>query len=761
MVWIIYIIQNIMASIGTNVESFIKGFGMTGNSLIDTMILANVIPMLVSYSNTMMALFNKLLCYAFEYIKYHTKTYLASKFMGTTLCKINICDENNKNFYTLLKTIIFDKDIDSDEKSYDVSNFLNSDDDEDGVQKKNINNYQYYNNISKWENTYDSDVNYQGDTLLQSKKKFSAYNECKKKVFKHNGYIIRVICKIADNNRYSHMKFELISMKDVPEKYKLTQDKYILIIEDFMKTRLNVSNMIEYVYNVTVANQNLQKAIATFVNSYAQNGNGFIDVNNNGYADMYEHFPNYKKDVEKEKFIGNKVLVKLKTNTITASLENHVDQVEITENNNAIDLNDNSFSSLYSKYNNSKQSPGLSYGYFYIRKNKIILLHRVQHWHMTIVSHGGLLSELDVKNEINEIIRVSLNKNTNENIKEQVCIHKYTAQHKWSKSLLDIRSFDTIYLPTEQLSSIKLEIEKFVTMEKLYRNFQIPYRKGMLFYGPPGTGKTSLVKTLAYEFQLNIYVLNVNDEIVNDDTIVDILNSLGGGNKILLFEDIDTAFSDKEKVRNETRMSEEVIDDEDYAEIALSDSEKEDSKKDDSDKKDNSKHHPAAYKSKAREGLGLEKNRVQQRKFLTYSGLLNAIDGPLSSSFGLIILFTTNHIEMLGDALLREGRMDCKFELGFCNTEQVYKMAKSFITRKFNIINEQSKDAKAKTIQNPSDEKYMLDDEYLETRLKEFANALVTNGKSNIKPCELQAYLLRSIEDIDALFDSYHKLLKK
>lgn len=117
-------------------------------------------------------------------------------------------------------------------------------------------------------------------------------------------------------------------------------------------------------------------------------------------------------------------------------------------------------------------------------------------------------------------------------------------------------------------------------MEKLYRKVEVPYRKGILFYGPPGTGKTSLVKAIAFEYQVPLYIIDVNAEGINDDTIVEILNSLGknhlmflfysigcmyciviitllklGGNglKILLFEDIDTAFADKEKMAKEDK----------------------------------------------------------------------------------------------------------------------------------------------------------------------------------------------------------------
>lgn len=46
---------------------------------------------------------------------------------------------------------------------------------------------------------------------------------------------------------------------------------------------------------------------------------------------------------------------------------------------------------------------------------------------------------------------------------------------------------------------------------------------------------------------------------------------------------------------------------------------------------------------------------IQTKKFLTCSGLLNALDG-------VITIMTTNHIDKLGDAFPRPGRIDRKFE---------------------------------------------------------------------------------------------------
>ena len=177
-----------------------------------------------------------------------------------------------------------------------------------------------------------------------------------------------------------------------------------------------------------------------------------------------------------------------------------------------------------------------------------------------IVSFGERLVKKDILETMDWIIKINIKSNLMEiksQEKQNVCINKLK-NNKWMAYDLDKRSFDTIYLPLDTLKNIRKEFDTFIQKEKLYREYQIPYKKGILFYGPPGTGKTSLVKSLAYEYQLNIYIVNINDDDINDDSIIDILNSIGNNNnKILLFEDVDSAFADKEVIAIQSKVIDE------------------------------------------------------------------------------------------------------------------------------------------------------------------------------------------------------------
>ena len=62
---------------------------------------------------------------------------------------------------------------------------------------------------------------------------------------------------------------------------------------------------------------------------------------------------------------------------------------------------------------------------------------------------------------------------------------------------------------------------------------------------------------------------------------------------------------------------------------------------------------------------------------VTFSGLLNTLDGVASSEERLVFM-TTNHLDRLDPALIRPGRVDLKQEIGLASKSQLYKMYKRF-----------------------------------------------------------------------------------
>jgi len=137
-------------------------------------------------------------------------------------------------------------------------------------------------------------------------------------------------------------------------------------------------------------------------------------------------------------------------------------------------------------------------------------------------------------------------------------------------------------------------------------------------------------------------------------------------------------------------------------------------------------------------------------KFLTYSGLLNALDGVMSNQNGVITIMTTNYINRLGTAFMRPGRIDCKFELKECTKDQIIHMATNFIDKRISLEQELYKDCLGTQLRYHN----TTSDSFKE-RIASFADKLCGgNVYSKILPCDLQVYLLKYIDDIDKVFEN-------
>ena len=62
---------------------------------------------------------------------------------------------------------------------------------------------------------------------------------------------------------------------------------------------------------------------------------------------------------------------------------------------------------------------------------------------------------------------------------------------------------------------------------------------------------------------------------------------------------------------------------------------------------------------------------------MTFSGLLNVLDGLMSGE-GILTIMTTNHLAKLDPALIRAGRVDRRFEFPNPSREQIADLFSSF-----------------------------------------------------------------------------------
>ncbi|BFZ54247.1 Complex III assembly protein translocase and chaperone [Savitreella phatthalungensis] len=195
------------------------------------------------------------------------------------------------------------------------------------------------------------------------------------------------------------------------------------------------------------------------------------------------------------------------------------------------------------------------------------------------------------------------------------------------------RPIDSVVLAPGVKERILDDVKDFLNSRAWYRARGVPYRRGYLLHGPPGSGKTSFINALAGELGYDICVLNLSERGLTDDRLNHLLQNVPQ-NAVVLLEDIDAAFGGRR---------------------------------------------PEEFEGTA--GASGARQQSQERGFagsnVTFSGLLNALDGVASSEERLTFL-TTNHPELLDPALIRPGRVDMREYLGDAADEQVKSMFTRF-----------------------------------------------------------------------------------
>lgn len=180
------------------------------------------------------------------------------------------------------------------------------------------------------------------------------------------------------------------------------------------------------------------------------------------------------------------------------------------------------------------------------------------------------------------------------------------------------RYLDTLFFSHGEKEEICKHINKFNDNEIFYKEKQLLYKTGILLYGEPGTGKSSLVKAIATKYDRSIITLNMsNIEYIDLNKLTQSVNVDEYRRYIILLEDIDTLFLNRVNGQ--------------------------------SDKEDNA----------------------------VINKLLQFLDSNTSPT-NVIFIATTNHIDRLDDALLREGRFDLKVEVHPLDEKEAIMFGESF-----------------------------------------------------------------------------------
>ena len=182
---------------------------------------------------------------------------------------------------------------------------------------------------------------------------------------------------------------------------------------------------------------------------------------------------------------------------------------------------------------------------------------------------------------------------------------------------LHTRPLDTLFFDDNVSSKITDHVDKFLSNETIYKDRSLLYKTGILLYGAPGTGKSSLVTAIATKYNYDLISIDMGTFATLDtNALVESINA-DNSKYVVLLEDIDAV------VKSRTAK--------------------------DADKEDKS----------------------------IINKLLQLLDST-SSPTNVIFVATTNYVEVLDEAITRDGRFDLKVEVKELSVNNIDKMCKSF-----------------------------------------------------------------------------------
>ncbi|KDP25712.1 hypothetical protein JCGZ_24013 [Jatropha curcas] len=214
-------------------------------------------------------------------------------------------------------------------------------------------------------------------------------------------------------------------------------------------------------------------------------------------------------------------------------------------------------------------------------------------------------------------------------LKLYIGIKNYAGKEWRAMNFRHPASFDTLAMDPELKKSIMDDLDKFLERKEFYQRVGKAWKRGYLLYGPPGTGKSTLIAAMANYLKFDIYDLEL-PSIPSDAELRNVLLKTTN-RSILVVEDIDcnSQVYDRQKIANH---QEQLM------------------------------------------------NPKKHTKEFSLSTLLNCVDGLWSScGEARIIVFTTNHKEVLDPALLRPGRMDMHIHMSYCTSKGFRVLAFNYL----------------------------------------------------------------------------------
>ena len=264
------------------------------------------------------------------------------------------------------------------------------------------------------------------------------------------------------------------------------------------------------------------------------------------------------------------------------------------------------------------------------------------------------------------------------------------------------KTFENLFYPEKSI--VHNRVKHFINDPDWYKDKGIPHMLGFMFHGLPGTGKTSTIKAIANLTKRHI--INVRLSEVKTKTCLknlfcnETLSLVNTSNnqlekvrvpikkRLYVIEDID-AMSDLirkrefqhqelEKQYNEIEKKQEehnakTGDNKDLFNPGSSNWGKTDNECDTGCIEDYLNH----AMSQENYEMQQDQKRKRNRDKVTFADILNILDGTLEIP-GRMICFTTNHLEIIDDALIRPGRIDMIIEFILAGRTDIKDMFEKF-----------------------------------------------------------------------------------
>lgn len=212
------------------------------------------------------------------------------------------------------------------------------------------------------------------------------------------------------------------------------------------------------------------------------------------------------------------------------------------------------------------------------------------------------------------------------------------------------RSLGSVFLDEEVKDQIRVTMEGFLASREWFAAKHMTYKLSYMFHGEPGTGKTSLIRAIAHEYQLDMYIVDLANTSMRSLSAAfnEIRHSKSKRPVLVVFEDVDSSGVTKSRggkpPKDITHLGAMMAEEGEEAKLTLETG-----------------------------GLADSEDSLSLSDLFSDANigtLLNILDGviPLDN---IIFAMSTNHINKIDPAILRPGRTDYQIEVPFLHDKEI------------------------------------------------------------------------------------------